>query len=70
MTEFNVKAAKAAARRVPLVFWAQHKDQLCILARIADRLLHSATLFSISGKICSPNRSALTTKSIERLTIL
>jgi hypothetical protein len=47
MTEFNVKAAKASARRVPLVFWAQHKDQLCILARIAGRLLHCATLFQV-----------------------
>jgi hypothetical protein len=59
------------------VFWAEYQDQFPILARMTARLFPSAAcssdverLFSISDNFCSPDRSTLSTKSIERLTML
>jgi hypothetical protein len=61
----------------PLAFWGMHGDRFPILARIAAILLPISAcsadverLFSISGNICSPQRSSLSGKSIDTLTTL
>lgn len=61
----------------PLTFWGSHGSMFPILSRIAARILPTAAcstdaerLFSISGKICSPDRSALGSKMIDMLTVM
>ena len=61
----------------PLDFWGRHGDKFPILARIAAILLPISAcsadverLFSISGKICSPQRSSMSGQSIDALTTL
>ena len=61
----------------PLTFYAIHGLQIPIFARISSEVLPVSTvsgdverIFSISGKVCSPDRSCLSEDSVNMLTSL
>jgi hypothetical protein len=61
----------------PLTFWGNNASKFPILSRITARVLPTAAcstdaerLFSIAGKICSPDRASLGSRMIDILTVM
>lgn len=61
----------------PLLFWKQHTDQYPILSTVACRFLNvpatsaeAERVFSTSGRICTPLRSALKPETADKLVFL